>query len=189
MIDGVLTPDLNADRVFGQVSVGRGTYLCGVKFKIYTPNEKIIIGRYCSLASGITITASGNHRHELPSTWPFDNFIHELPNPTRTYRELDRHTTIGNDVWIGDQAIIGGGIQVGHGAVIGAGAVVFRDVPPYAVVVGNPAKAIKNRFSEKQIDELLKLRWWDWDPATIHRRLDWFYLPVDEFIKNGVLGE
>jgi virginiamycin A acetyltransferase len=81
-------------------------------------------------------------------------------------------TVIGNDVWIGRDAVILPGITIGDGAIIGAHAVVSRDVPPYAVVVGNPARIARRRFSETEIDALLAIRWWDWPVARIMRHVD-----------------
>jgi acetyltransferase-like isoleucine patch superfamily enzyme len=83
-------------------------------------------------------------------------------------------TNIGNDVWIGDNVIIKGGVTVGDGAVIGAGAVVTRDVPPYAIAAGVPAKVIKYRFGEEKIRKLLELKWWDWGDEEMRRNREFF---------------
>ena len=82
------------------------------------------------------------------------------------------HTTIGNDVWIGWDVLIKGGVTIGNGAVIGARSVVTKDVPPYAVVAGVPAKVIKYRFEQEKIDLLQQLQWWDWDIDRIYENLD-----------------
>ena len=84
----------------------------------------------------------------------------------------DTFTTVGNDVWIGQDVVIKGGVKIGDGAVIGARSVVTRDVPPYAVVVGVPAKVIKYRFEQEKIDFLEKLQWWNWTPEEIYQNLD-----------------
>ena len=184
VLDGSITADLYQDRIFGQVHVGRGTYIGGVRFRTYSNDEKIFVGRYCSNAIDIIISAGGNHRYDLPSTWPVESYLRGVPNPTRSYRPTDRHTTIGHDVWIGYQAIIAGGVHVGDGAVIGCGAVVIRDIPPYSIAVGNPARVIRSRFSAEQVEDLLRISWWNWSPETIRDRLEWFYLPTEEFIKR-----
>ncbi len=84
----------------------------------------------------------------------------------------DTFTTVGNDVWIGQDVVIKGGVKIGDGAVIGARSVVTRDVPPYAVVAGVPAKVIKYRFEQEKIDFLEKLQWWNWTPEEIYQNLD-----------------
>ena len=91
---------------------------------------------------------------------------------------------IGNDVWIGARATILSGVTVGDGAVIGAGALVAKDVPPYAIVGGVPARLIKYRFSSEIINELLEIKWWDWDSKKLTQNIDDFYLDVEEFIKK-----
>lgn len=95
-----------------------------------------------------------------------------------------RTTTIGHDTWIGHGAIIKPGLTIGHGSVIGSGAVVTKDVPNYAVVVGNPAKVIKYRFDDSTIEALLMIAWWEWDYELIEMRFDDFLLPVETFIKK-----
>ncbi|WP_308462078.1 CatB-related O-acetyltransferase [Mesorhizobium sp. INR15] len=94
---------------------------------------------------------------------------------------------IGNDVWIGRRAIILSGVTIGDGAVIGAGAVVSKDVPPYAVVVGNPAALVRYRFNSGQIASLLEIRWWDWEDDLIKTDPS-FFLPIDEFIAKHHRG-
>jgi acetyltransferase-like isoleucine patch superfamily enzyme len=174
--------DLDNDRQIGPTSIGRGTYWHPTtSFLTYTPSETITIGRYCSIAADVTICSGGEHHLSTVSTWPFDNFLRKLPNPTRTYRPI-RDVVIGSDVWIGHGAHIAGGARIGHGAVIGARAVVTSDVPPYAIVVGNRSEIVRFRFSESDIAQLLKIAWWDWPPAKIVENVDLFYADVSEFI-------
>jgi acetyltransferase-like isoleucine patch superfamily enzyme len=184
-----MQPDLHNDREFGQMSLGRGSYFHdSCKFQTYTADERIKIGRYCSIATGATITAGGNHRPELPSTWPFDNIIKQLANPTRTYQIETRHTVIGSDVWIGRDAHIGLGAEIGHGAIIGSCAAVFREIPPYAIVAGNPARVARYRFSDEIIAEMLKIAWWDWPAQLVIDRIEWFYRPIEEFVAEFAPG-
>lgn len=121
------------------------------------------VGKFCSIA-GDVILGMGTHTLDRLSTSPI---FTEAKNGTgHTWVKESKvvpyeKVTVGNDVWIGTRAMIMGGVTIGDGAVIGAGAVVTKDVPPYAVVGGVPAKIIRFRFSEDQIEDLLKLKWWD----------------------------
>lgn len=99
-------------------------------------------------------------------------------------QRASRVTTIGHDTWIGHSAIIKPGITLGNGCVVGSGAVVTKDVEPYAIVVGNPAKVLKYRFTPKQIKSLEAIQWWDWPSEKIHERWEDFLLPIDDFIKK-----
>lgn len=180
-----MDPDLEKDRVLGAVKIGRGTYFDdSVQFLVFHDQERIEVGRYCSIAKDATIAAGGDHRADYPSTWPFDNFLRGLPNPTRTYRLTSSPTIIGSDVWIGAGCHVAAGVKVGHGAVLGTRSVVFSEVPPYAIVIGNPARVVRYRFSRSCIASLLRIEWWSWPPETIRARLDWFYQPVEKFIRE-----
>lgn len=147
----------------------------------YIPEEKIYIGRYCSIAEDVFIATSGEHIPELVTTWPVDSFIHKQLNPTRSYK-VKQNTRVGSDVWICRSAQIFGGCTIGDGAVIGAGAMVCRDVPPYAVVVGNPARVVRYRFSAPIREALLAIAWWNWPPEIVEERAEWFYRPIEEFV-------
>lgn len=124
------------------------------------------IGKFCSISSDVKI-GFANHPTHMPSSSPVfyskDNpFGVNFSSDDNSFEEYDE-VNIGNDVWIGTNVIILGGITVGNGAVIGAGSIVTKDVEPYTVVAGNPAKTIKKRFDDITIEKLLKLQWWDWD--------------------------
>ena len=125
--------------------------------------DKLIIGKFCAIARGVEFVMNGaNHMLDSFSTYPFE-IIDEFKGLARPFasRGFRGDTVIGNDVWIGQNATILPGVHIGDGAIIGANAVVSKDVPPYAVVVGNPAVIKKYRFDEETIKTLLKLKWWD----------------------------
>lgn len=132
--------------------------------------DRLIIGRFCAIASGASFMMNGgNHGTAGFSTYPFlifgQGWERLAPNfPNRG------DTVVGNDVWIGHGATILPGVTIGDGAIIAAKAVVASDVRPYGVVAGNPAREVKRRFADDVVEELLRLRWWDWsaEHITIH---------------------
>ena len=135
------------------------------------------IGRYCSFAKNVYIY-NANHPLGVKSTHPF------FYNPSLGYVETEqiarRHIQIGNDVWVGQNAIILASVtQIGDGAVIGAGAVVTKNVPDFAVVVGNPAKVVRYRFSEETIRKLKQERWWDKGIDELRADLNAFLRPCE----------
>ncbi|KVK51297.1 type B chloramphenicol O-acetyltransferase [Agrobacterium deltaense] len=132
--------------------------------------DRLVIGSFCSIGSGAAFIMAGNqgHRNEWISTFPFF-FMPEVPefeNAGNGYLPAG-DTVIGNDVWIGSEAIIMPGITVGDGAVIGTRALVTKNVEPYAIVGGNPAKTIRKRFDDDSIAMLLEMKWWDWPAARL----------------------
>ena len=136
-----------------------------VKYHFDFIGDKLIIGKFCMIASGATFVMNGgNHLTESISTYPFAIFgggwegaMDGKAYPTKG------DTIIGNDVWIGYNSTIMPGVNVGDGSIIAANAVVSKDVAPYSIVAGNPAREIKKRFSEERIKELLELKWWEWE--------------------------
>jgi len=132
--------------------------------------DRLVIGSFCSIGSGAAFIMAGNqgHRNDWISTFPF-YWMSEVEafNGAANGFEPAGDTVIGNDVWIGSEAIIMPGVTIGDGAVIGTRALVTRDVPPYAIVGGNPARVIRKRFEEPRIDLLLEMRWWDWPEAHL----------------------
>lgn len=134
--------------------------------------ERLILGRFCQIAHGVRfITASANHAMDGFSTYPFAVFDPAQLEQFKTRFTGLPDTVIGHDVWIGHGALILPGVTLGHGAIIGAGAVVAGDVPPYAIVAGNPARQIRLRFAPDVIARLLTLGWWDWSPDRIEAAL------------------
>ena len=137
--------------------------------------DKLIIGKFCSIACGAKfLFTSGNHALQSLSTYTFPIFFEEWRlDPKDICRAWDNKgdIVIGSDVWIGYEAVILSGVTIGDGAIIGARAVVTKDVPPYTIVGGVPARPIRRRFDDAAIETLEALRWWDWDPEKIRRNL------------------
>jgi virginiamycin A acetyltransferase len=138
--------------------------------------DRLVIGRFCALGTGVQFVMNGaNHAMTGFSTYPFNIFGAgwEKGFDMRTIEAGFRGDTIvGNDVWIGAEAMVLPGARIGDGAVVGARAVVGGTVPPYAVVVGNPARTVRRRFDGATVERLLAVAWWDWDAARITRHLD-----------------
>ena len=134
-------------------------------------HDKLIIGKFCSIACGAKfLFNSANHTLSSLSTYPFPLFFEEWGLEKKNVADSwdnKGDIIVGNDVWIGYEAVILSGVTIGDGAVIGARAVVTKDVPPYTIVGGVPAKPIKKRFSEENIKKLQSIRWWDWPKGKI----------------------
>ncbi|HIK58847.1 MAG: CatB-related O-acetyltransferase [Verrucomicrobiales bacterium] len=168
----------------GNVEVGRWTYVGGNSNAFTTtPFDKITIGKFCSIADHVLILSGADHGHmEKVTTYPIKHLmLNVVPNPDTTSKGP---VIIGNDVWIASHSIILSGLTIGDGSVIGAGAIVTKSIPPYSVVVGNPGRVIKNRFSDECIEKLLKIKWWDWDDETIINRSRDFYGDINLFVQK-----
>ena len=144
-------------------------------------NDKLIIGKYCSIACGAKfIFTSANHSMKSLSTYPFpifpDQWNLDFKNITESW-DNKGDIVIGNDVWIGYEAVIMQGVNIGDGAIIGTRAVVTKDVEPFSIVGGVPAKFIRKRFDNATIEKLQSICWWDWDKEKILEKLN--------DIKNG----
>lgn len=200
---GVFNARVEAARP-GAVTVGTRTYAARTTlFKTFAASEQIAVGAWCSIAGEVRILhpgvsedltdatgapvrlrLRGNHRMDTATTYPIG-----IVMPAASFDELPRDGSvrsrplvIGNDVWIGYRATVLGSITIGDGAIIGAGAVVASDVPPYAIVAGNPARILRYRFAPETIEGLLRIAWWDWPEALVLERAEWFLRPVDEFV-------
>lgn len=138
-------------------------------------HDQLVIGKFCSIACGAKfIFTSANHTLHSLSTYPFPLFFEEWNlNKADVTDAWDQKggITIGNDVWIGYEAVIMSGVTIGDGAVVGTRAVVTKDVPPYTIVGGVPAKTIKKRFSEEIISSLLEIKWWEWPDERIRKNI------------------
>jgi len=138
--------------------------------------ERLVIGRYCALAAGVRFVMPGaNHADLGPSTFPFGIFGEPWAERTMDLvmgGQSRGDTVVGNDVWIGYGALVMPGVTIGHGAVVAAGSLVATDVPPYAIVGGNPARVIRMRYEPEDVERLLRAAWWDWpvELVTEHAR-------------------
>lgn len=133
--------------------------------------DRLIIGKFCQIASGVRFIMNGaNHAIDSISTYPFKAFGGAWAGASMHVKSKG-DTIIGNDVWIGNSATIMPGVTIGNGAIIGTNSLVTKDVEPYTIVGGNPARVIRKRFDESSIQFLLKLKWWDWPIQTITNHL------------------
>jgi virginiamycin A acetyltransferase len=137
--------------------------------------DHLVIGKFCSIACGAKfLFTSANHAMRSLSTYPFPIFREEWGLKRERVTEAwdnKGDIVIGSDVWIGYEAVILQGVSIGDGAVVGARAVVTKDVPPYAIVGGVPARVIRMRFDERTIEALMRLKWWDWPREKIQKHL------------------
>jgi acetyltransferase-like isoleucine patch superfamily enzyme len=168
---------------YPRIKIGKGSYINGLKIYCWDERIQIKIGKYCSLADNIITIAGGEHDKDWVSTYPFiDRWnVKELFHLKKPRFKGD--IIIGNDVWIANNVIILSGVTIGDGAVVGAGSVVTKDIPPYAIAAGNPAKVIKYRFPPQIIEKLLRIKWWDWDEEKIKENLELF-TDVGKFVSK-----
>lgn len=145
---------------------GRGSYNFP---NIITWGEgtKLYVGNFCSISAEVEIILGGNHRADWVTTYPFPSTWQHAAGHLSGHSQTKGNVVIGNDVWIGRGVTILSGVTIGDGAVIGARAVVAKNVPPYAIVVGNPARIVRYRFSEEIIAQLLSIAWWNWPDEKI----------------------
>jgi acetyltransferase-like isoleucine patch superfamily enzyme len=147
-----------------RLHAGPGTYFSWPLPRVIAypgdPPYDVVLGGYCSVSAAVEFMIGGNHHTDRVTTFPF-------PPDGNPYSKGP--VVVGNDVWIGRNAIVLSGVTVGDGAVIGANSVVTRDVRPYAIVAGNPAREIRRRFPDDQVDRLLEVAWWSWPQEEIKR--------------------
>lgn len=164
-----------------------GKYSTGYEQFWHKPKLIKSIGAFCNISADNVIIAGGNHPLSTVSTHAF--FFHDKYHFVKDNHSIDDYANnekiiIGNDVWIGANVSILPGVKIGDGAVLAAGAVVNKDVPPYAIVGGIPAKVIKYRFNEATITSLLKLAWWDWSDEKIKENTPYMWNPKLLIDKN-----
>ncbi|QWH18588.1 CatB-related O-acetyltransferase [Bacillus mycoides] len=174
---------LNQNPKLASYEIGAWSY-GDLNVRTWGEGASLKLGKFCSIADHITVFLGGEHRTDWISTYPFNVIVPEGAGFSG-HPKTKRDVIIGHDVWIGSGAMIMSGVKVGHGAVIGARSVVTRDIPPYGIVAGNPAKLVRYRFSPEVIEELQQIPWWDWDISTITASLHFLLSDnVSEFIRE-----
>jgi len=168
---------------FDHVTVGKGTY--GPIKALYSnnPKEFLKIGNYCSIGSGTTFMLGSEHPYSYISTFPFKVKILNVEHEATTKGPIE----LCDDVWIGENVLILSGVRIGQGAVVAAGAIVTKEVPPYAIVGGNPARVIKYRFSEEVIKVLCRIDYEKLDATNIAANIEVLYQNVDEGNVNDIV--
>ena len=157
------------------ISCGKHSYgLNKLLVSSWLEGTHVFIGSFVSLAKGIHILLGGNHRVDWGTTYPFGilntaSFPNGLVNGPTGHPSSNGHVVIGHDTWIGANATILSGVNLAHGCVVAANSVVTRDVAPYTIVGGNPAKVIRRRFDDTTINGLLDLKWWNLDDVVINQ--------------------
>jgi acetyltransferase-like isoleucine patch superfamily enzyme len=166
----------------GEFSYGEPTILS------WGEKATLTIGNFCSIAGGVTILLGGEHRPDWVTTFPFNKFFEEFQAITG-HPATKGDVIIGNDVWIGMNVLILSGVTIGDGSVVGANSVIARDVAPYSIVAGNPAKPVRKRFDQATIDKLLKIKWWNWDIQRIKENVPLMLSnKVKEFAETNTVG-
>lgn len=139
-------------------------------------DSNLYIGKYCSIAQNVSIFLGGNHRTDWITTYPFNDLPNYFPIAAgiKGHPATKGNVIIGNDVWIGQNVIILSGVEVADGAVIAAGSLVSKNIGPYEIWGGNPAKLIRKRFNDEIIKELLDLKWWEWPDDKVKQNIGRF---------------
>jgi acetyltransferase-like isoleucine patch superfamily enzyme len=179
------TPDPDRDRppLPRGVEIGRHTYGFGEHtFPVFTEGARIVVGAFCAIDNEARIHGGGEHVLTRAASFPLNAMLFDRGKRNAIDDRETGPTVIGNDVWIGKGATVLTGLTVGDGAVVGARAVVTRSVPPYAIVVGIPARILRYRFDGAIRERLLALRWWDWSDDEIRARRQWFMGDVESFL-------
>jgi acetyltransferase-like isoleucine patch superfamily enzyme len=159
------------------------------KIHSWGENSELRIGNFCSIAKNVSVYLGGNHRTDWVTTYPFGHINKDIFNKFNGngHPSTKGDVIIGNDVWIGDNVTIMSGVTIGDGSVIANNSHVVKNIEPYSIVGGNPAKLIRYRFTPKQIEQLLEIKWWYWDDEKINN-----FSPllcnenIDEFIKQSL---
>lgn len=151
-----------------------GKYTYSSPILLWNNNNKdanLTVGNFCSIANTVKIYLGGNHNKDWVTTYPFGHIHQNIFNnfTGEGHPSTKGNVTIGNDVWIADNVTIMSGVNIGDGAIIANNSHVVKDVEPYSIVGGNPARFINYRFTKEQIEKLLTIKWWYWDDEEINR--------------------
>ena len=167
------------------VTIGRHTYGVSRKKVFGVSDEaRLTIGAFCSVAGNVSFNCSGgSHSPWAATTFPIYSRLMDSADPTQSGGKTGG-ISIANDVWIGRHAMIMPGVHIADGAIVAAGAIVTKDVPPYAIVGGVPAKLIRYRFSDDVIAKLLAIRWWEWSDEKIKQEAAFLTGPIEPFIER-----
>jgi virginiamycin A acetyltransferase len=176
--------EIHNSRLSGHVSVGRFTVI-NPKTSVLSSVHEISIGQFCSIAPEVWIQEY-LHRTDYVTTYYINK--HLLGGSTKDDITSKGPIVIGNDVWIGTKSTILSGLRIGDGAIIGANSLVTKDIPPYAVVGGSPARVIKYRFTQETIELLLRVKWWDWKSDYIREHGKLFSLSDERQIQDYLRG-
>jgi acetyltransferase-like isoleucine patch superfamily enzyme len=166
------------------VEIGRHTYgLTKESFFVPHENVPVRIGSFCSIGPDVLFICAAEHRVDTATTFPIQFANGKIRNANGTAGKGP--ITVGHDVWIGARCIVLSGVTIGNGAVLGAGSIVTRDIPPYAIAVGNPARTIRYRFAPDVIRRLQSLEWWNWSDDLIGERVELLTATdVDRFLST-----
>jgi virginiamycin A acetyltransferase len=179
-------PDCIIHWTFGVPKVGKlemdyGTIIPRGSFALnYHPDDVIRMGRFVGISNDTIIINGGEHRADFVATYPLTRRV--VDGVILPQRDRGVTTEFCHDVWVGTRATILGPLKIGESSIVGAGAVVTRDVPPYSIVAGVPAKLIRKRATDEQIEKLLEIAWWDWPPEVIKQRAKDIMGPIQPFI-------
>lgn len=154
---------------FPKYEIGAGSY-GPLQVRDWGEGSVLKIGNYVSIADGVKVFLGGEHRMDWVTTFPF-NVLWDAGKMIKGHPKSKGDVVIGSDVWLGTEAMVMSGVSIGCGAVVGARSLVTKDVPPYAVVAGNPAQVVKYRFDQGTIDELMEIQWWNWDEQRIAKAI------------------
>lgn len=158
-------------RLSGKVSIGQNTSIYGPNTHVLAKLNPITIGKYCSIAHNVTIIEY-SHNYRKPTTYYYNQNI--LQGDVKDDLVSNGPIVIGNDVWVGCGAVILGGVVIGNGAVIAANSVITKDVKPYAIMAGNPARLVKMRFTEEKIKYIEGINWWDFSREELINKEHFF---------------